>query len=83
MKKVQYALTYNATTSFKRTKLLFVGNGGAGKTSTIRSLLSGEFRPEYDSTEVADANVQISLLSAVDWRPQQRNPDAHIMDADF
>ena len=83
MQMVQYTLVRNVTTNFKRTKLLVVGNGGAGKTSTIRSLLTKEFQTEYDSTEVADANVQVSLLSALDWRPQQENSGIHFMEADF
>ena len=83
MHKVQYALAQNVTTTFKRTKLLVVGKGGAGKTSTIRSLLTKEFQAEYDSTEVADANVQVSLLSAVNWKLQKENIDVHLMDSDF
>ena len=71
------------TTSFKRTKLLVVGNSGAGKTSTIRSLLYKEFQVEYHSTEVADANVQVSLLSALDWIPQNKKVDTHLMEADL
>ena len=83
MQKVQYALMYRVTTSFKRVKLLAVGNGGAGKTSTIRSLLTKRFQADYDSTEVADANVQVSLLSALDWRLQKEKASVHLMDSDF
>ena len=83
IQKVQYALLQNVTTTFKRTKLLVVGKGGAGKTSTIRSLLTKDFKSEYDSTEVADANVQVSLLSTVDWKPLKEYSDLHLMESDF
>ena len=83
MQKVQFALYTNYQVSYRRSKLLVVGNGGVGKTSTIQSLLSQGFDHKYKSTEVADANVQISLLSAANWRQQNNHNDNHLMDKDF
>ena len=83
MQKVQYALDTNYQVSYRRAKLLVVSSGGVGQTSTIRSLLGQDFLSEYNSTEVADANVQVSLLSAVHWRQQNNHTEAHLMDNDF
>ena len=83
MQKIQYALYTNYKVPYRRCKLLVVGNGGVRKTSTIRSLLNQDFNSEYNSTEVADANVQVSLLSAANWRQQINHTDIHLMDNDF
>ena len=44
--KVYAAINSNEMVKYRRSKIMFVGQGGAGKTSTIRSLLGEEFQKE-------------------------------------
>ena len=62
---------------------MVVGKGGVGKTSTIRSWLGQPFEAKYLSTEVADVNLQVSLLNVVDWTIKDANSEDHLMDSDF
>ena len=77
IRRVQFSLETNYKVPYRRTKLLVVGDGGAGKSSTIRSLLNYDFDEERHSTEVADANIPVSLFGAVNWRQQHNYADLH------
>ena len=61
IEKMRCAIEYKVTTVYKRAKLILVGQGAAGKTSTARSLLGRSFEPEYVSTIVGNADAQIAL----------------------
>ena len=49
---VKHAIKQRYEVSYLRTKLLFVGRGKAGKTTTINSLLKKEHNARYLSTLV-------------------------------
>ena len=52
LQRVAYysAIAKGAKTQWKRSKLLVVGEGRAGKSSTVHALLNRPFSPEWDST---------------------------------
>jgi len=58
----------NERVRWKRSKLMFVGQGRAGKTATVRSLLGKEFNEEWDSTVGADINTVKNLHERSEWR---------------
>ena len=55
---------------WKRSKLMVVGEGGAGKTATVRSLLNKVFDEKWDST----VGVSITETNASNvWTPDNKN----------
>ena len=82
--KVIKAVNNREKTAFARTKLMVIGNGGAGKTSTIRKLLGKPFQEKYLSTEVgeADAQVQLSNVSMNNWEGLENTEGEHILNED-
>ena len=69
---------------YQRSKILFIGEGEAGKTSTIRSLAKEKFEEKHHSTSVAEATQQLLLsnLCAGKWSKLDQN-DAHLLGNDF
>ncbi|GBG26751.1 Leucine-rich repeat serine/threonine-protein kinase 1 [Hondaea fermentalgiana] len=65
LEAVSAAITQGDAHAWGRAKLMVVGRGAAGKTSTVRSLLGQASRVEHLSTEVAD----IHRTRAQDWHP--------------
>jgi len=62
--------------SWDRAKLMVIGQGKSGKTSTVRSLLREPFNPKWDST-IGVALTQVETSSAVSWKKVEG------MDSDF
>ena len=83
--RIQRALESGENVPYRRTKLLFVGEGRAGKTSTINSLLGLEFHPEQASTLVAEAeaDVAVSLQDISDGWIKQGHEERHLLKDDF
>ena len=83
--RIQSALESGENVPYRRTKLLFVGEGRAGKTSTINSLIGLEFNPDQASTLVAEAetDVAVSLQDISDEWKQQGNEERHLLRDDF
>ena len=46
--KIIVAIKTGQKVKYNRSKLMFIGPGGAGKTSTIRSLLGKPFQPDLE-----------------------------------
>ena len=68
----QYLKRLNGThkAPWKRSKLMVVGEGGAGKTATVRSLLNKVFDENWNST----VGVAITETNAQDvWTPDGKN----------
>ena len=61
------ALEGNETTHWRRSKLMVIGHGKAGKTATVRSLLRKPFRAEWDST-VGVALTQSKTTLGQEWK---------------
>ncbi|XP_071965569.1 uncharacterized protein [Antedon mediterranea] len=61
---------------FNRTKVLILGDHGAGKTSTCRRLQSKDFRPEEPSTIGIETNTVEAKVSDVNskWREVTNTP---------
>ena len=58
------ALGSEETSAWGRSKLMVVGEGGVGKTATVRSLLGESFRPEWVSTvglEITEAKTRVGM----------------------
>ena len=83
IKTIRVAIQYSLTTKYNRAKLILVGQGAAGKTSTAFSLLGRKFNPEYISTIVGNADVQIDLYDVLDWREREVARGKHLMEEDF
>ena len=62
-----------------------IGNGGAGKTSTLKSLLGLKFSRKYNSTLVADNDQQIELYTGniADWKQVKQKTGEHLLQGDF
>lgn len=74
-KIISEAISSNQMTKFARSKLMFIGKGRAGKTSTIKSLLNQDFSDKEESTVVADSEGQIKVTTRnvvlhEQWKPQ-------------
>mmetsp|Transcript_5464 Transcript_5464/g.7228 ORF Transcript_5464/g.7228 Transcript_5464/m.7228 type:complete len:623 (+) Transcript_5464:1359-3227(+) len=59
------ALKGNEKAEFTRLRVMFVGQGKAGKSATVRSILGKKFNEEWDSTVGAD--VSESVISGSKW----------------
>ncbi|GBG34317.1 Leucine-rich repeat serine/threonine-protein kinase 2 [Hondaea fermentalgiana] len=68
------ALKANEKVRWGRAKLMVVGKGAAGKTSTIRTLLNQPFNPDHDST----IGVDLRLMRTRDWRERRTITDADL-----
>lgn len=66
-KSARNALSKDQTARWGRAKLMVVGKAGAGKTSTIRTLLGKDFKSEHDST----IGVDLKLIRTRDWQEQE------------
>jgi GTPase SAR1 family protein len=64
---------------------MIIGNGSAGKTSTVRSLLSLPFDREHKSTEIVDAEkvVQIMQKQMNNWKQQKPTVGKSYFQDDF
>lgn len=59
-------------------KLMVVGEGGAGKSSTVRTLLGQPFNPDWDST--IGANLIQAKAKKKEWREADKGRD-YVVDA--
>ena len=54
---------------WRRSRLMLVGEGAAGKTSTLRSLMKQEFIEEHNSTNcLATDSIKIDRTDIQDWQ---------------
>ena len=83
MDKLRCGIDREYLARYNRMKMTFVGKGGAGKTSTIKSLLGHPFEAEYNSTIVGDVEFQVSIQSSSDWREEEFNSTEHVAEPDF
>ncbi|GBG24034.1 Leucine-rich repeat serine/threonine-protein kinase 2 [Hondaea fermentalgiana] len=63
----QEALEADEKVRWGRAKLMVVGKGAAGKTSTIRTLLGQPYNPDHDST----IGVDLKLMRTRDWEERK------------
>ncbi|GBG34278.1 Nucleotide-binding oligomerization domain-containing protein 2 [Hondaea fermentalgiana] len=68
------ALKANGKVRWGRAKLMVVGKVAAGKTSTIRTLLSQPYNPDHDST----IGVELKLTHTRDWKERKCYGDADL-----
>ena len=59
LNKVSGAINTNKKVRYLRSKILFLGAGGVGKTSTIDSLIGIPFEKRHISTRVASTEKEI------------------------
>ena len=73
------ALSTGRTVGFRRTKVVFLGQERAGKTSTIKSMLHGTFDQEEASTKVSNQKgLELSLKIARDWKEYNAEDGRHL-----
>lgn len=79
------AIEANKSVRYRRTKLMFIGQGRAGKTSTLHSLIDQSFEPELASTKVgnADVNIEVSLKEVSDWKEYYTGSRDHLLRDDL
>mmetsp|Transcript_15871 Transcript_15871/g.20336 ORF Transcript_15871/g.20336 Transcript_15871/m.20336 type:complete len:822 (+) Transcript_15871:462-2927(+) len=70
-RKFLEALKSDEKAPLNRSRLMFVGQGKAGKSATVRSLLGKGFNPDWDSTIGADISERMTSSATSKWR----NPD--------
>ena len=82
---VQEAVNSNKKMVYLRSKIMLVGRGAVGKTSTISSLLGYPFQRRHISTPVAEAERQIHISNVAlgRWKEVKRDPSTHILHKDF
>ena len=82
---VRQAVASKRKTRFVRNKLMFIGNGGSGKSSTIRALVGLPFHRKYVSTIVGEANDQIDLSSGnvTEWKLVPSQQGVNLLNKDF
>ena len=82
---VKAAILKKGKAEFRRNKLMMIGNGGAGKTSTLKSLLGLKFSKKYNSTLVADNDQQIELYTGniVNWKQVKQKTGQQLLQDDF
>ncbi|GBG24618.1 Leucine-rich repeat serine/threonine-protein kinase 2 [Hondaea fermentalgiana] len=68
------ALLADEKVRWGRAKLMVVGKGAAGKTSTIRTLLGQSYNPDHDST----IGVELKLMRTRDWKERKQFGDADL-----
>ena len=83
--RVRRAILSNDRVDFRRNKLMFIGNGGAGKTSTLKSLLGIKFSKKHNSTLVADNDQQVELYTGniANWEQVKQKSGEHLLRGDF
>src|SRR5690606_41876457 len=66
---------FSYTTLFRsnRCKLMIIGQGRAGKTSTVRSLLGIPFNPMWDSTIGITLKQSFAKVSGENWNELPKN----------
>ena len=77
IEKVRCSIDRGYMARYNRAKMTFIGKGGVGKTSTIRSLLGFKFDPEYYSTVVTDVEFEVLIRNSLEWKQQEISPDEH------
>ena len=85
IQKATYAVDNEYATTYNRSKLMFVGKGAAGKSSTIRTLLGEPFLENYKSTVLGETHVEIdvSLFNVSEWKGRKAESDQHLFESDF
>jgi len=68
------AISKNEKVGWGRAKMMIMGKGAAGKSSTIRTLLKQPVVLEHDSM----VGVDLNLIRSRDWVQQQRADDADL-----
>lgn len=70
--RIKKALENGDKVKYNRCKVMFVGDGLAGKTSTIRSLLNQSFQKTV-STRMGEADKEVTFETSVvtDWKVKQ------------
>ncbi|GBG24001.1 Leucine-rich repeat serine/threonine-protein kinase 1 [Hondaea fermentalgiana] len=68
------ALKADEKVRWGRAKLMVVGKGAAGKTSTIRTLLGQPYNSDHDST----IGVELKLMRTRDWKERKQLGDADL-----
>jgi len=84
-KKISDAIKTGQEVKYNRSKIMFIGAGAAGKTSTIRSLLGKPFLEDIDSTIVGkgDIQVEITTLNMSRWKEILIAKEGHPLEGDF
>ena len=64
---------------------MFIGNGGAGKTTAMRTLVGLPFRKAYVSTIVGDADGQVELHAGniSEWKLASNRPGENLLATDL
>jgi len=75
--KFDETLLSDETTSWSRSRVMFVGQGRAGKSATVRSLLGQEFVENLDSTVGAFVSESESTDRDVKWEATSKAPGDH------
>lgn len=83
--KIKEALESDEVVDYRRTKMMFIGNGEAGKTSTVRGLLGKKFLRDIESTRVGDADqqIQLSMKTVSEWTEYAVQEGDHMLKNDF
>ena len=82
--KFLQALQSGQEVDYRRTKIMFIGKGRSGKTSTIRSLLHQTFDANEESTRAArQQDIEVGLTAADNWKEKANNGKGHIIGDDF
>mmetsp|Transcript_4362 Transcript_4362/g.5780 ORF Transcript_4362/g.5780 Transcript_4362/m.5780 type:complete len:955 (+) Transcript_4362:52-2916(+) len=75
-KQFREALNSEESATWNRSRLMFVGQGKAGKTATVRSLLGQPFVADWDSTIGADISEVKSTREKGEWRKDSLNSES-------
>ena len=65
---MKHFITSGTKAPYKKVKVMFLGDGAAGKTTTLRRLLGKEFEEKHISTEVGDVNLDVIVADMHQWQ---------------
>eukprot|EP00924_Labyrinthula_sp_SR-Ha-C_P001075 snap_masked-scaffold_7-processed-gene-12.12-mRNA-1 protein AED:1.00 eAED:1.00 QI:0/0/0/0/1/1/5/0/953 len=85
MAQVQYAIENDLDTEYLRSKMMFIGKGAAGKTTTLSHLFNKEYDiEEYNSTVVGNTENegQICLMDGANWKANSKEKGL-LVESDF
>lgn len=70
IRNVRFAVRDSYKTVYRRSKFMFIGDGGAGKSSTVRTMLGYKFDKDIMSTVVGNVEHQLELSThnVTDWK---------------